>query len=465
MIISTPSGVIFSRPRFFPHLPQSPYLHAKIAQLPFSEEQILALAPDEPSKKAGKDLAAPTKWVSKGGNETALWGECQGSGSKPYQTQVDLANIAFKCSCPSRKFPCKHGLGLLLYNARNTKDFTVTQMPPWVEEWISKRADKQEKQAEKKDKPVDEAAQVKRQAAREQKVADGLDELLLWMKDIVRNGILTIPEKGSVYFETTARRMVDAQAPGMAGMVRGLSGLNYFKEGWQSEFIDQLSRVYMLVSGYKNLAQLNESLQQDVKSWIGFTQSQEELKEQTGLTDTWLVLAKQTTEEENLTVERNWLYGTGSRQYALVLQCIFRGQGAQWSLTPGLFIQAELVFYPSASPLRALIKKQVGTAAVQTIASFNGLQQVTEAETQAASLQPFRSERPYIIQQLTPIPYNGGWWLQDYDQGMMKIKEGFAGMYKMLSLSGGQPLDMAVVGKEKTYEPVGVWYDGVYMVL
>ena len=101
-------------------------------RLPLSEDQILALAPDEPSKKAGKDLAGAAKWVSKGGNDTALWGECQGSGSKPYQTQVDLANIAFKCSCPSRKFPCKHGLGLLLYNARQPKDFTVTQMPAWV---------------------------------------------------------------------------------------------------------------------------------------------------------------------------------------------------------------------------------------------------------------------------------------------------------------------------------------------
>jgi len=74
--------------------------------LNLSEDQILTLAPDESSKKSGKDLANPAKWVSKGVNEQALWGECQGSGSKPYQTQIDIINIAFKCSCPSRKFPC-----------------------------------------------------------------------------------------------------------------------------------------------------------------------------------------------------------------------------------------------------------------------------------------------------------------------------------------------------------------------
>ena len=94
-----------------------------------SEDQILALAPDDPSRKSGKDLSAPAKWVSKGANEAALWGECQGSGSKPYQTQVDLSNLAFKCSCPSRKFPCKHGLGLLLMRARQPKEFSQTNPP------------------------------------------------------------------------------------------------------------------------------------------------------------------------------------------------------------------------------------------------------------------------------------------------------------------------------------------------
>ena len=80
----------------------------------FTQEQILTLTPEEASKKAGKDISNLAKWVSKGCNEEAIWGECQESGSKPYQTQVDLSALAFKCSCHSRKLTCKHGLGLLL---------------------------------------------------------------------------------------------------------------------------------------------------------------------------------------------------------------------------------------------------------------------------------------------------------------------------------------------------------------
>jgi hypothetical protein len=82
--------------------------------LHWTAEQILKLAPDAVSAKAAQGLLAPKKWTSLGANESVLWGACQGSGANPYQTQIDLAEPAFKCSCPSRKFPCKHGLALFL---------------------------------------------------------------------------------------------------------------------------------------------------------------------------------------------------------------------------------------------------------------------------------------------------------------------------------------------------------------
>jgi hypothetical protein len=433
--------------------------------LQLSEEQVLALAPDESSKKSGKELSSPGKWVSKGVNDLALWGECQGSGKKPYQTQVDVVNIAFKCSCPSRKFPCKHGIGLMLLYARSKGDFTSNNMPAWVAEWINKRSERQEKQAEQKEKPVDEAAQTKRRQAREQKVNDGIEELLQWIKDIIRNGILSMPEKGSAWFEGMARRMVDAQAPGLAGMIKTLGEINFYRDGWQSEYMDQLLRLYLVISGFKNSEALPPLLQQDIRTWIGFTQNQDELKEQPGITDTWLVLGKLVTEEDNITVERNWLYGITSNQYALVLQFLVRGQGAQLALMPGLFVQAELVFYPSVVPLRAIVKKQISTEKIQQYKGFTNWQQVVEAETAFNSALPFRSDRPFIIEQVRPVFYNMQWWLQDTNNDMMSIKSGFKSIWKLLSLSGGDSLNMAVVGKENTYEPFGVWYQNEYKIL
>lgn len=431
-----------------------------------SEEQIFALAPDESSKKSGKDLANPSKWVSRSVNEIALWGECQGSGSKPYQTQIDLTNIAFKCSCPSRKFPCKHGLGLLLLYAKNKDGFTTVAEPPaWVTDWLGKRSEKQEKQAAAKDKPVDEAAQAKRQQARQQKVEDGIEELSKWIKDIIRNGIIHIPEKDSSYFENVARRMVDAQAPGLANMVRSLGETNFFREGWQTAFTDQLVKIYLVLTGYRNKDLLNETLREDIKTLIGFTQSQEELKSQTGIDDVWLVLARQSEEQDAVTTEKYWLFGTQTKKYALVLQFIVRGQGMQYSLTPGMFTRAELVFFPSASPLRAIIKQQSASTVNERFEGFDNWNAVAAANADYNSIQPFQYERPFIVSKLKPVQKDDHWWLQDDQKKIVKINDGFAATWKLLALSGGKALTMAVIGKEDTYEPLGVWTNNEYKIL
>ena len=433
-----------------------------------TEDQILALAPDEASKKAGRDLAAPAKWVTKGINQQALWGECQGSGSKPYQTQVDLTAIAFKCSCPSRKFPCKHGLGLLLLCARQPGLFPNADMPAWVTDWIGKRSEKEEKKTEKAEKPVDEAAQAKRQQSREQKVSSGINELLIWIKDIVRNGILTVPEKGGAYWDNMARRMVDAQASGLAAMVKNLGATNFWNEGWQNSFMDKLLQLYLVAESYQYLQGINPLLQQDIRSTIGFTVNQEDLKKQSGLTDTWLVIGKESRDEQQITVEQNWLYGLKSNQYALVLQFIARGQVGQLSLSAGMYLDAELSYFLSAAPYRAVVKnyssaKSAGV--VNDIKSFTGWEQVAAHETELNSKLPFRNEMPAVVSELKPVQYQKQWWLQDQKGYLCQIAPDFKNIWQLMALSGGKPLTMTVIGKENEYHPLGVWHQNIYKTI
>lgn len=430
-----------------------------------SEDQILALAPDEASKKAGLGLANMTKWVSKGANELAIWGECQGSGSKPYQAQIDLSHIAFKCSCPSRKFPCKHGLALFLLYARQTPAFSNDKAPAWVTEWLEKRAEKQEKKAAKEETPVDEAAQAKRQLARHDKVMNGIAELQLWIKDIVRNGIISMPDKGFPWFENVAKRMVDAQAPGLANMVRQLGETNFFAENWQQPFLEQLLKLYIVTEGYQQHHSGATPFLQDLRSWIGFTINQDELKEQTGITDTWLVLAKQSNEVDNVTTEKYWLYGLEQKKYALVLQFTVRGQGSQLSLTPGLYIQAELVFFPSVNPMRALIKRQLNTQISNIPKGYSGWEEVTAAQTEMFSRFPVQGERPFIVEQLTAVPYNNQWWLRDQASRMMPIRNAEKNIWHILAISGGQPLKMVLIGNTAQVEVAGIWQDHQYLLV
>ena len=58
---------------------------------------------------------------------------------------VEIAAPAFKCTCPSRKFPCKHGLALLLLNTSEGALFAATNAPPWVTDWLASRQQRAER--------------------------------------------------------------------------------------------------------------------------------------------------------------------------------------------------------------------------------------------------------------------------------------------------------------------------------
>src|SRR5215510_5028751 len=163
----------------------------------YSSEQIIAMAPDPASAKAGRSLATASKWLNLGQDERAVWGECQGSGAKPYQTVIDLNEPAFKCSCPSRKFPCKHALGLFLLIANQPSAANTVTAPAWAAEWLSKRdqqAQRRSEAAKKAGEEPDEATlarrasqKTKRSLDREAKVVAGLKELELRLPDPARH--------------------------------------------------------------------------------------------------------------------------------------------------------------------------------------------------------------------------------------------------------------------------------------
>jgi len=153
-------------------------------------DAVRALAPDASALKAGQGLANPRHWVVLGRSEAALWGRCQGSGKEPYQVVVDLAGPAAKCTCPSRKFPCKHGLGLM-FIAVNGAIGKPQPEPPEVAQWLADREKRSAASAKRETEAVDDpkvaAARARdrdrRAAQREDRVAAGMAEFRRWLEE------------------------------------------------------------------------------------------------------------------------------------------------------------------------------------------------------------------------------------------------------------------------------------------
>lgn len=109
-----------------------------------TEQQILAMAPNANAVANGKKISKAGGFVrlERSGDDTFYMGECAGSGKKHYITSVDFldpVSPVVRCSCPSRQFPCKHGLGLL-YDILSGKSFAECEIP---EDIIKKRQKKQ----------------------------------------------------------------------------------------------------------------------------------------------------------------------------------------------------------------------------------------------------------------------------------------------------------------------------------
>ncbi len=429
----------------------------------WTTEQVLALAPDASSAKSGKELAAPRKWVSLGQSEQAAWGECQGSARLPYQVSIDLSEPAFKCTCPSHKFPCKHSLGLFLMLAGQPTALKSGAPPAWVADWLKGRASRAEKKAAKAEQaeqaPADPEAQQKRAAEREAKVTAGLQELDLWLRDLVRSGLAAAQTQPDNFWEAPARRMVDAQGRGVAGMIQEMSGIPASGEGWPERLLAAAGRVHLLREGYTRLPTLPPATQADVRTAIGWTQKQEALLAAgPHQHDTWLVLGQRVEQEDDLRVQRSWVWGHSTDRPALLLHFAHASQPLDASLVPGTCFEADLVFFPSAFPLRALIKQRQGSASAwDRMPGYPTITAAIQAYASALAANPWLERFPLALPAAVPVRRGEQWWLRDAEGRRLPITPHFERGWELLALSGGNPLGVFGEWNGESLRPLSMW--------
>ncbi|MBK1833518.1 SWIM zinc finger family protein [Roseibacillus ishigakijimensis] len=414
--------------------------------LVLTADQVTALAPDAASFKAGRGLAAATKWTDLGTDQSVLWGLAKGSGKNPYQTQVVLGEFATKCSCPSRKFPCKHALGLLFLAAEKPEILKTSEPPKWVAEWLEGRKERAEKSAaraakKRTAKPKDEAAATKRVEKKAARIDDGIELLDQFLLDRVRNGLTQDQVTQYQTWEELARRLIDSQATGLAGHVRRLGEIPSSSPDWESRLLHELGSLHLLLQTYRKRDTLEPALASEVSQLVGWTPDKEELLKQTGVTDQWFVASRSLTENERLLTSSTWLYGIASKKWALKLTfSALPGRPVEhWPL--GNAVETELLFYPGLAADRILPRLE--TAPSQPCGIPEPPDTVSSLLQRASStlaLNPWRTRIPFLMQAQpssdlrTLIDRNGDalpWHAREKDGELL------------LSLCGGRPTALA----------------------
>ncbi len=416
----------------------------------WTSERVLALAPDSSSVKAVKKLSTLSKWSNLGDNARALWGECKGSGSKPYLTQIDLeGGPSFKCSCPSRKFPCKHGLALFLLRVDQAGAFGSGEPPDWVSEWLEERSKRDETQAKRAEtkakKDADPEATAKRAEKREANIQAGVRDLERWLCDLVRRGLASVQREPYAFWDEMASRMVDAQAPGLANRLRVLGGLAVRGEAQVDVLLEHLGLLHLLLEGYSRIDTLAQALQADIRTQLGLTQDQNALLQQPGIRDRWQVLGQASENENNLTARRSWLRGERSGRTVFVLDFAYGGAFTDESLLVNTAFEGELVLFEGHAPQRALVKTWEESEVLSSFSAEMDILNGTAHYAQALAAQPWLTRYPLALEEVQLIPTCGEksetWLLTDASH-QLPVHPDFAQGWTLPAVSGGQPLTL-----------------------
>ena len=446
----------------------------------FTDQQIESISPNAAAFSAGKKLSPVGKWETKGKSARVIWGTIKGSGKNPYYAQIDIQSLAYKCTCPSRQFPCKHAIGLMLLHGEDGSAIAEEEEPDWVLDWINKRQVRLEKEesTEAKEKTPEEEEKSKKNKEKTQEnrlksVQEGAAELQLWLIDLLRVGLLELPNKKPSEFKKIQARMLDAKAPALAGWIRTLAATNFSEEGvWQEKVLKLLAKLNLLLKAIRNIEHYDELWQLTIKNLSGWTQSPKELKADENaerIKDHWLCVGQTEETNDDIVTQRTWLYGVQSQRQALVLNFATRYSSFESILMAGSILEAELLFFPSVQLLRAVVGVQKGVEAYLPDVPLQLLtiEEMMQMRKSYVLENPWFNDQVVVLQNCVLRQVGASWYVVGDEGKMLSIASQVLQdkCLNFMAMTGNTPSTLAGVYVNDTFLPFGLIQNQNYFLL
>ncbi|MCF8570710.1 SWIM zinc finger domain-containing protein [Gordonia sp. HY002] len=361
--------------------------------MPWTQEKVLAAAPDSSSVAAGRKLATPGPWSSTGSTDELLWGSCQGSGKKPYQVSIDLTGPAYRCSCPSRKFPCKHAIALLLLWSAGAID--GGEVAAFAADWASDRAERSAR-ADRPTAAPDPEAQAARRAERLATMDAGVADFVQWLADLARGGLSQALRRPVAWWEAAAARLVDGQLPGLAERVRD-TGADAARGLDAAELLQRVGVWWMLVRAWGRRDLLSPESVADLYAAVGLPTPTSLVRDGERRSGVWTVLGAHRDEKGRLSQQRTWLRGDDG-EIVMTLETAGPGQSLGVPQLAGARLAAEIALYPGHRPRRALfVDPPEVLEPAASLGSGGSVDDALAAAAAALATVPWRDRHPVCI--------------------------------------------------------------------
>jgi hypothetical protein len=199
----------------------------------------------------------------------------------------------------------------------------------------------------------------------------GLDELDTWIADALQSGLASFMPVANERCRKIAQRLVDAKATGLAGFVERLpADLLPVPELMRSDaLIERLATLHLIASAYRNQHHLPGPVKADIRQVVGWTVTRDELLSDTGairVRDRWMVVDTVVeVQADKLRRFETWLSRLGdgtAPRFAVVINFVPVSLGKTANMySIGEVFEAELAYFHSPTPLRAIIAEQNGS--------------------------------------------------------------------------------------------------------
>ena len=432
-------------------------------------DDVLELAPDGSSAGAARRLSLSAVWSQAGSSGSLLWGKCQGSAREPYQVTVDLNEPSFRCTCPSRKQPCKHGLALLLLWAEGDGSVAEDARPAdFAAQWVQRLAARAPGSGGtgRGATAADPEAQAKRLAQRIETMSAGIDEFERWLFDLVRQGVASARHQPFAFWDAAAARLVDAQMPGLADRVRAIPAVIHSADGqWADRLLAELARGYLAVSAWRRRDVLPEDALADLRVVLGWSRRVDEVLDRgERVTDRWTVVGLAREEDDRLQSQRTWLVGQATGRVAVILDFAAAGASLAVAEVLGSVVEAELALYPGSEPRRALF---TGERAVVSSLDQLPATAIAVALDQVATwvaANPFADRFPIALAGVVPVVDESRRLVAEPGGAALPLSGG-RDWLSLLALSGGYPIDLFAEWDGFALNPLSVCADGALVSL
>lgn len=425
----------------------------------WSYERLLQLAPDTATLEQARKLFFAKRWLVLEGNGAFLWGVYETAYGQRIETVVRLEPPLLRCSCKSRRRPCKHALAMvLLFLNRNEVWKVKEELPEWARDLLGKQ--------DPNSKPTPTAApDQQKQVERVRLMDSGVAELDKWLRTVARLGLAQMAQ-ATEEWENLAARMVDCKLGSIARRIRLCQQLLY-QDNWEDAVTAELGLLYLFVLAWQRKESLEPAQKRELLQVAGWNVRKDQLAAQNGQDDNWLVLGVSTGTEEKLKFRRTWMRGEKGGRYALLLDFAFGNRGFEDHWVTGSVLRGRLLFYPGQPALRAAFQHyQTSRDAYEAVAAFADFEEVRATYAKHLGLSPWLMVLPVLVDEVLPV-YDQAqkqFYVLDTEKRYLMMPSTDAS-WKLLAISGGERISCFGEYNGRIFQPISVIHDGRVILL